>query len=499
MCPMKKILPLMMLFTSLHSFAQNYQCLQSGVKHYFINGNGYLRGIRIDSVRSSGAITIYYPFHTPRGPYNEFSGLTLDNNGGSWLGKKVQQQDDGTFIFDSYWGDSVIIKTQAHVGDSWTFYQDTSNLYYRATVISTDTMTVLSSLDSIKRIMINAYIGSSIVTTDAVDSFVITLSKNHGFVEVFDLYTFPYHKPDSTFRPGLDFFLDKSTSDYYNVDGGIVSSPNATITLFKLVKFINPNDIDLHSWSAGDIIQSTSSFGLYWGLGIFNLSDTISGKTSTPHSVTYTINGRPFSCPAYTYSTSTYYCNVICNPGTFTFYDNSYLLYDSTQMPEERLLPENYLFYFPDDTTYCSFAPLYVTTLPDYNEGLGESAIDMSKYKLGIGRVYSMYNDGNFNIEEDRMMFHKINGLACGDPLPSAVPNIVQEKQLQLYPNPTQNELTISSTTTITHITIANLIGQTLYNNEYNTPEVKVNVAGLSPGIYLIRINDTKVRKFVKE
>ena len=110
-----------------------------------------------------------------------------------------------------------------------------------------------------------------------------------------------------------------------------------------------------------------------------------------------------------------------------------------------------------------------------------------------------MYNDGNFNIEEDRMMFHKINGLACGDPLPSAVPNIVQEKQLQLYPNPTQNELTISSTTTITHITIANLIGQTLYNNEYNTPEVKVNVAGLSPGIYLIRINDTEVRKFVKE
>ena len=498
MCPMKKILPLMMLFTSLHSFAQNYQCLQSGVKHYFINGNGYLRGIRIDSVRSSGAITIYYPFHTPRGPYNEFSGLTLYNNGGSWLGKKVQQQDDGTFIFDSYWGDSVIIKTQAHVGDSWTFYQDTSNLYYRATVISTDTMTVLSSLDSIKRIMINAYIGSSIVTTDAVDSFVITLSKNHGFVEVFDLYTFPYHKPDSTFRAGLDFFLDRSTCNYNNVDGGPVSSPNIAITLFKLVQFINPNDVELHSWSAGDIIQSTSSFGLYWGDGIFHLSDTIASETTGLHSVTYTIDGTPFSCPGNTFSTYPYPCTLVCNTGTITFYDSSYSLYDSSQMPEEHFGPGNYLFYFPNDTSYCSFGPLYLTTKQEYNVGLG-SVLEMAKYKLGIGKVYSVYEDGEPTYEEDRMMFHKINGLACGDPLPSAVPNIVQEKQLQLYPNPTQNELTISSTTTITHITIANLIDQTLYNNEYNTPEVKVNVAGLSPGLYLIRINDTEVRKFVKE
>ena len=167
-------------------------------------------------------------------------------------------------------------------------------------------------------------------------------------------------------------------------------------------------------------------------------------------------------------------------------------------MPEEHFGPGNYLFYFPNDTSYCSFGPLYLTTKQEYNVGLG-SVLEMAKYKLGIGKVYSVYEDGEPTYEEDRMMFHKINGLACGDPLPSAVPNIVQEKQLQLYPNPTQNELTISSTTTITHITIANLIDQTLYNNEYNTPEVKVNVAGLSPGIYLIRINDTEVRKFVKE
>ncbi len=498
MCPMKKILPLMLLFISLHSLAQNYQCLQSGVKHYFINGNGYLRGIRIDSVRSSGANTIYYPFHTPRGSYSSPS-LTLDNNGGSWLGKKVQQQSNGTFIFDSYWGDSVIIKTQAHVGDSWTFYQDTSNLYYKATIISTDTMTVLSALDSVKRIMINAYIGSSIVTTDPVDSFVITLSKNHGFVEVFDLYTFPYHKPDSTFRSGLDFFLDRSSCNYSMVNSAAGVAPNLAISLFKLVELINPNDIVLHNWNVGDVVQSLSEFGIYWCDGVFNLSDTVSDKTTTAHSVTYTFTGTSFSCPSNSRAFETYPCSLIVKTGASTFYDSSYSLYDSTIMPEEHIGYENYyLFYFPNDTSFCSASPLYLTTVQHYNVGLGSVEV-MAKYKLGMGKVYSVYEDGEPTLEEDHLMYYKINGYACGDPLPSAVPNIVQEKQLQIYPNPTQNELTISATNNITHIIITNLVGQTLYNNEYNATQVKVNVAGLSPGIYLIRINDTEVRKFVKE
>ncbi len=149
---MKKLLFILILFTSCYCNAQNYQCLQAGVKHYFINGNGYLRGIRIDSVRTFGDTTIYYPFHTPR----LTSGI-IDPNGGSWLGKRVLQLSDGTFVFDSYWNDSVIIKTKANVGDSWIFYRDSSHLYYKATVIANDTMTILSSLDSVKTIMINQW------------------------------------------------------------------------------------------------------------------------------------------------------------------------------------------------------------------------------------------------------------------------------------------------------------------------------------------------------
>src|SRR5882724_8748120 len=120
---MKRIL-FFFLFISNLCHGQNWQCLQSGVKHYFTNANGYLRGIRIDSVRTVGSDVVYYPYHTPRGSYYPSSFPVLDSNGGSWLGKKVIEKSDGTFIFDSYWNDSVIIETRANVGDNWIFYKD---------------------------------------------------------------------------------------------------------------------------------------------------------------------------------------------------------------------------------------------------------------------------------------------------------------------------------------------------------------------------------------
>lgn len=149
---MKNLFSLALILLAHLGYAQNYQCLQPGVKHYFTNGNGYLRGMRIDSVETQGDSTIYFPYHTPRGYLHSAPPSTLDSTGGSWLGKSVVQRADGTFLFDNLWHDTVVIKTQANVGDSWVFYHDTTTLFYQASLMAIDTMTVLGFVDSVKKI-----------------------------------------------------------------------------------------------------------------------------------------------------------------------------------------------------------------------------------------------------------------------------------------------------------------------------------------------------------
>ena len=128
---MKKLFSFVaILLFGLVVHAQNYQCLQSGVQHYFANGNGYLRCIKIDSTATSGDTILFYPYCTPRIAWGLYSYYVVysDSLGGSWLGKKVAMMPDGRFVFDSYWNDSLVIKTKAHVGDSWVMYKDSTLL-----------------------------------------------------------------------------------------------------------------------------------------------------------------------------------------------------------------------------------------------------------------------------------------------------------------------------------------------------------------------------------
>ena len=68
-----------------------------------------------------------------------------------------------------------------------------------------------------------------------------------------------------------------------------------------------------------------------------------------------------------------------------------------------------------------------------------------------------------------------------------------------IYPNPAHDALTITSSANITHINISNLLGQSVYDCGYNSPQVQVSVADLPTGVYFVKINGMDVRKFAKE
>ena len=502
---MKRFLSLLFVTVSYFASAQNYQCLQSGVKHFFINGNNYLRGIRIDSTRTTGDTTIYYPFHTPRGQYNTSMAVgnpVLDTNGGSWLGKKVLQLSDGTFIFDSYWNDSVIIKTQANVGDSWVFYHDSSNIYYKATVVSMDTMSVLSAVDSVKNVMINAYDSTGLVPTDPLDSFTFILSKHYGFVQVFDLYTFPYHKLDSVYRPGLDFFLDRSLCTLETINGNPSPpiAPNSNVALFKLTDFIIPNEQQLHNWQVGDVIGSTHSYGVS-GLSGYPcvteyILDTVTSEVVSGHTKSYTLSGMSPTCDSFPslciYAPFT--CYPIYYPGTFSFSDIVYPIVDISYIPEHDLKISGgiYVFYYPNDTGFCSIGPTYKTTgMYYFTAGLG-GGYENADYKFGVGETFYVYQDGNPTYESTTLTKFSCSPLEISNV--SSSPN-----SIRLFPNPATTVVAISSPQEITNITIINLLGQLIYARECDTEKVQLDISAWPAGIYFVRINGTEVKKFIKE
>ena len=82
---------------------------------------------------------------------------------------------------------------------------------------------------------------------------------------------------------------------------------------------------------------------------------------------------------------------------------------------------------------------------------------------------------------------------------PSAVPDMPVTPELALAPNPASDELEITASAAITRITITNPLGQTVRTLACHTTQLRVDIAGLAPGQYFVRVNNTEVRRFVKQ
>ena len=70
------------------------------------------------------------------------------------------------------------------------------------------------------------------------------------------------------------------------------------------------------------------------------------------------------------------------------------------------------------------------------------------------------------------------------------------------YPNPVKDFLSLAYDQKITDVTIFNLLGQQVMTKEINENQTKINMASLSKGAYLVKVNsqnETKVIKIIKE
>ena len=79
----------------------------------------------------------------------------------------------------------------------------------------------------------------------------------------------------------------------------------------------------------------------------------------------------------------------------------------------------------------------------------------------------------------------------------SGIPTPTED--ITIYPNPTKNNITVASFTPINSIAISNLIGQNVYSGSFNKNMAVVSLGQLPDGVYIVKINGSKVYKVVKE
>jgi hypothetical protein len=482
---MKKLFTIICVLISSATMGQNYACVDTGVKHYFNNAIGYVRGIRIDSASFGADSVIYYPFKTERctDVTNTYSRI-LD--GGSWIGSKVTKKADGTCYFENRWGRNVVIKPQAAVSESWIFYEDTTDIYYRADVIAKSYRLIYGVVDSVKVIRIRTFNrDTGLVTYDPVNSLRITISENFGFYEVFDFYLFPHRFVGSfTGATVYDYFFDKSGPQQ-----------------FRHVEINRERDFDLHNYAVGDI----------YGYNERCYSPIL--FSTNPYKFTYNfINSIDYPSSTEKVYNIHRYENIYCTGGLTT---NDYFTTISTngtplnfieteKMPEETGIEKMY-YYLPDDSSLCYKSAVYkwrAGTIFNTFEPC-ESGVT---YKMGFGLINEyrcgvfvfMYGEMYTAVDWGKIIgFHK-EGAPCGTL--SATPGFdlqIKPNDIIVYPNPANTEFEVK----LPHHEIAsaelyNSVGVLMLNISLHAGPDKILVDRLSTGIYTLIVTDVNGNRY---
>ncbi len=150
--------------------------------------------------------------------------------------------------------------------------------------------------------------------------------------------------------------------------------------------------------------------------------------------------------------------------------------------------------------------------MANYNAGL--RAIDISNIESGIITeigyfdTYPSDNDtgysGSWNVypylPSGNIIISGTNGFTLVRNPALNVEDIAQEVQLSIYPNPVNNELNIElQNETIQTVEVTNILGQKMSSfSNLNVVNFVLDTSKYPSGIYVIHINETLVKKFMK-
>jgi hypothetical protein len=423
------------------------------------------RVILVDSVTQEASNFVYHTIRTTRDT-GTIMNQCLEIEGGSWLGNKIVLDSMQNLIFLTNKNDSIFLKYQAQLGESWQFYRYANQSKVMAFISDITTTTIFNNIDSIKKITLQYYDSIGQVASHPINGKQIVLSKTYGALSLPDFYFFPE-------------------------DTGILKRN------YNL-KRISNNEV--YDFNLGDKFCYGQS---YYGL----------------------VNPGPYYYDYYVYTIqSKFYTqfNEIVNYGRMVeFYDteivpgvgfttNYSVSYDTLQvlLSNQLPLPEEASLMYSDiletrmdsisNTLYNGLVLSTTANVTVLNSCLFinnfEPAPHIDTYGVGIGlysRDHLYFNSGYPNMDKIRLLGYVKNGLQFGS-ITAMNEKVTNTQNLYQLINYQANELNLYYNKEVNAtLEIINMQGQKVFEHYplifgLNT----LHLANLASGIYMIRVHN---------
>jgi len=461
-----------MFFFVAPLFGQDYQSVHSDRMAHFVNSEGNVQSLRIDSVRHQGD-SILYPFAV----IQDMGDNCFSPSHGSWIGNKVIIEDSGDNLFFNKHGDTINLQTQAMPGDSWLVFQRTGLLTIKGRVTALAEGEVLGMQDSVKTVRFQAYDIEDQAINHPVNSMEIQLSQNYGLVKTLNFALFPVLGGGP---------LGRSLTEY-ELAG--LSDPQVGIQ--------NLSWRDAHNFQVGDVLHVREESRCWPDPGqttIIKSIVTYLERTDFADSIVYRyalekqIESMDDEGSSVDYSEDTLVQTIHPNPA-----------FD--QLPGQPVVEQDlsYQFYmnaaYPLSKTDASgFESFYHTGDSCWEMNFVDGCLRNNTYYKGLGGpFYFCMHDFCNGIEERKLVYYEKSDTVWGTPLDltSAV-EVVTKESLTVYPNPADESIFVDNVTESLngyHLLLYTLQGVEVRNQKMTGLGSKIDIADLPSGIYLLHIS----------
>lgn len=486
---------LITLLSSGIGFSQNYMLFEKDRTMNFARlkttgADSLYYFMKITDETTDGSDTTWYFNQQFRSPVPADPECFLVNNDTVLLGDRVliMNDTDRTHVLFNYRNDSIFIKTQIAIGNTWKVYKWPNGSYVKATVINKLEGELLPGvIDSFYRIKLNVYtLGGTMLTDTFPNETKMDISKSVGIVEFFNFHIFP--------NPGDS--IARVLRGLANPDRGIVDVDAQTAFEFETGYEFHYREETAPDTETGADLRIRA-----WKYFVMEKSVDDIGATYTMERVlfdTLYTDGVPSS-------------QIIWDTVTVHYDFADYAFLDTIEFNLLQQTIDGYSDWNMVDTIYNGVAHKTVYDWYTYDDATkcisnpDGIANPVQIYGDGLGTMLYIDSTDAENYYKLEMVYFKQGLTTYGTPydfsaLDNAIVSYTATRQLHIYPNPATDILYLQELSeTSASITITDIYGRVLLTTDNYANGL--NIQSLPAGYYRLiaaTVSDVYAGAFVK-